>query len=233
VFLVTNKHVLNDDPKLRETAKDITLHLNIKDVNNVISSREAEFPTQIGKSKSYREHPSRDVDVIAFDITPPLKEYPVIQYQSVSYNTLATKTLLEERDINIGDEVLIIGYPIGLKHKTTNFPLVRSGMISTQIGEELEDEKREKDGTIRKRTLRGFLMDGAIIPGSSGSPVVQKPLAMRYIKDKIVTEMSATMVLGIVSESRYAWTTDFQSFAGLGLAFDAETIAETIDLFYA
>jgi hypothetical protein len=84
---------------------------------------------------------------------------------------------------------------------------------------------------MRKRILRGFLVDGAIIPGSSGSPVVQKPVALRSIKDRIAIEMSATMVLGIISESRYAWTTDFQSFAGLGLAFDAETIAETTDLF--
>jgi hypothetical protein len=84
------------------------------------------------------------VDVIAFDITPLLIENTNIEYQSVSYDMLATKKLLEERDIKIGDEVLVIGYPTGLKHKTTNFPLVRSGMISTRIGEELEDEKRKK-----------------------------------------------------------------------------------------
>jgi trypsin-like peptidase len=147
VFLVTNKHVLNDDPKLRETAKYVTLHLNVKDVNNVISSREAEFPIQRGNRKSYREHPTRDVDVIVFDITPLLAEFPSIVYQPVQYDMLATKRLLEERDIKIGDEVLVIGYPTALKHKTTNFPLVRSGMISTRIGEEIEDEKKEKDGS--------------------------------------------------------------------------------------
>ena len=145
VFLVTNKHILNDDPKLRETATGVTLHLNVKDVNNIISSREVEFPTRTrSNGNSYREHPSRDVDVIAFDITPLLIENTNIEYQSVSYDMLATKKLLEERDIKIGDEVLVIGYPTGLKHKTTNFPLVRSGMISTRIGEELEDEKRKK-----------------------------------------------------------------------------------------
>jgi S1-C subfamily serine protease len=232
VFLITNKHVLNPDPELRETAEHVILHLNVKDVNNTISSKEAEFPTQIGNSKLYREHPSRDVDVIAFDITQLLLQHPIIQSQSVPYDMLATKKLLEEKDFKIGDEILVIGYPIGLKHRTTNFPLVRSGMISTRIGEELEDEKKEKDGTKRKRTLRGFLIDGAIIPGSSGSPVVQKPLTTRYVRDRIQMETSPVMVLGIIAESQYAWTADFQSFAGLGLAFDAETIAETIKLFY-
>jgi hypothetical protein len=87
-------------------------------------------------------------------------------------------------------------------------------MISTMIGAELEDEKRKK-GSTRKRTLRGFLVDGAIIPGSSGSPVVQKPLTMPYVGDRIQMQTFPRMVSGIIAESRYAWTTDFQSFAGL------------------
>jgi hypothetical protein len=151
VFLISNKHVLNDESKLRETSKSVTLHLNLKDANNIISSREAEFPTQIGNNlKSYREHSLQVVDVIAFDITTLLAQYPIIKSQSVPYEMLATKQLLEENDFKIGDEILVIGYPIGLKHRTTNFPLVRSGMISTMIGEELDDEKNEKTAAQEK-----------------------------------------------------------------------------------
>lgn len=109
----------------------------------------------------------------------------MIESQSVPYAMLATKQLLAEKDIKIGDEILVIGYPSGLKHRTTNFPLVRSGIIATRIGEELEDYKKEEDGTFRKRTFRGFLIDGAVIPGSSGSPVVPKLLTMRYVRDSI------------------------------------------------
>lgn len=101
VFLVTNKHVLNSEPKLRDQATVIILHLNIKNADNTISSKDAEFPTIIGNSKSYREHPSQDVDVIAFDITHLLVEYPTIESQSVPYNMLATKDLLAEKDIKI------------------------------------------------------------------------------------------------------------------------------------
>ncbi|MDQ3884625.1 MAG: serine protease [Thermoproteota archaeon] len=205
VFLITNKHVLHDEPQLRESVNYVTLHLNVKEVKNTISSKEAEFPTNIGNdTKSYREHPSQDVDVIAFDITQLLVEHPLIESQSVPYGMLATKQLLEENDIKIGDEILVIGYPLRLKHRTTNFPLVRTGIISTRIGEELEDEKTEKDGTTRKRTLRGFLIDGAIIPGSSGSPVVPKPLTMRNVRDRIQMQTFPVIVLGIIAESRYA-----------------------------
>ena len=73
------------------------------------------------------------------------------------------------------------------------------------------------------------MIDGAIIIGSSGTPVVQKPGMTRYVKGNMAIESFPVMVLGVIAEPRYAWTADFQSFAGLGLAFDAETI----DLFYA
>lgn len=99
-------------------------------------------------------------------------------------------------------------------------------MISTRIGEDLKDEKKEKDGTMRKRTLCGFLIDGAIITGSSGSPVVPKPLTMRYVRDRIQIATSPVMVLEIIAESRYAPLStpsyDYLSFAGLELAFDAD-----------
>jgi hypothetical protein len=87
-------------------------------------------------------------------------------------------------------------------------------------------KKKEKDGTMRKRTLSGFLIDGAIITGSSGSPVVPKPLTMRYVRDRIQIATSPMMVLGIRAESRYAPLStpsyDYLSFAGLELAFDAD-----------
>lgn len=137
-------------------------------------------------------------------------------------------------EVKIGDEILVIGYPGGWRHKNTNFPLVRSGIISTRIGEELEDDFKQPDGSIRKRILRGFLVDGAVIPGSSGSPVVLKPLTTRYVRESIVMQ-SSTLLLGIIAETRYAPivtpSLETLSFAGLGLAFDAETIVETIDLF--
>jgi hypothetical protein len=165
VFLVTNKHVLNPNPKLRNEASEI-----IKHTDNSITSQEAEFPAVIGNNKSYREHASQDVDVLAFDITGLLVEYPMIESEALPIDNLATKAQIQEKDIKIGDEILVIGYPGGWRQKNTNFPLVRSGIISTRIGEELEDDYKQPDGSIRKRVLRGFLIDGAVIPGSSGSP---------------------------------------------------------------
>jgi len=106
---------------------------------------------------------------------------------------------------------------------------VRSGIIATQIGETLIDYVEEK-GTKRQRVVRGFLIDGATIPGSSGSPIVLKPVTGRAVKGNVVLGIAHPMLLGIVSETLYSsvktakW--DIPSFAGLGLVFDADTIKD-------
>lgn len=85
----------------------------------------------------------------------------------------------------IGDQINVIGYPAGIRHRMTNFPIIRSGIISSMIGEELQDEVKSPDGKRRKRILRGFLVDGAIIPGSSGSPVVLPPVSVRNVHGRL------------------------------------------------
>lgn len=143
---------------------------------------------------------------------------------------------LRSFNIKSGDQINIIGYPAGIRHRTTNFPIIRSGIISSRIGEELEDEYKSLNGKRRKRILRGFLVDGAIIPGSSGSPVVLPLVSLRNVHDRFQIQTFPLLLLGIIAESRYAPlitpANDYLSFSGLGLAFDAQTIMETIERFF-
>ena len=96
--------------------------------------------------------------------------------------------------------------------------------------------KIEENGKKRERNIRGFLVDGGTVPGSSGSPVILKPTIGRFVDGNIQLGSSPALLLGIISETYYApiesmgW--NIPSFAGLGLAFDAETIRETIELFF-
>lgn len=231
VFIVTNKHILHEDARKRLAASKILLHLNIKNEEGLIVGRSAEIPLNLDDgTKQWREHPDKDVDVLAIDVTSLLVQYQQIEKKWADYSLFADKAKLSEFDITIGEEIMIIGYPIGLHQGTSNFPLVRAGIIATRIGENFEDEYKEPDGTIRKRILRGFLIDGGIIPGSSGSPVVLKPSIGRFVKGGIAIGSAPPMLLGIVAETRYVPM--HQSFAGLGLAFDAETVRETIELFF-
>lgn len=237
VFLVTNKHVLHERSEGRQNANKVLLYLNIKNKDGSITGQTAEFPLNLKDgSKRWREHPEQDVDVLAFDVTQGIVEYPNIEKRWADYSLFADHGKREELDITVGDEIVVIGYPLGIRQGATNLPILRQGILATSVGETLEDEYRESNGTLRKRILRGFLIDGAIIPGSSGSPVVLKPTTGRFVKGNIVMGFSPPVLLGIIAETRYAPVRtsagDIPSFAGLGLAFDAETIRETIELFF-
>jgi len=134
----------------------------------------------------------------------------------------------------VGEDIVTIGYPLGLRQGDSNFSLVRQGVIATKIGAPLKDKVKTAPGQFRERTLRAFLIDGATVPGSSGSPVILKPVIGRIQGSSIVMG-TALPVLGIVAETKYApvqlGASVIPSFAGLGLAFEVETIRETIELF--
>lgn len=236
IFLVSNKHVLNSDPNFRLQASEMKVHLNYRGLDGNLIGKKALLPLNFHDgSKIWREHPDRDVDVIAFDVTQLLIENPQIEKKWATYSDFADTQKIDEMEITIGEEVMVIGYPSGLKQGRTNFPLVRSGIIATRIGDPFIDEIKEK-GTLRQRVVRGFLVDGATIPGSSGSPVVLKPITGRVVKGVLQLGGVPPLLLGIIADTMYApvktekW--EIPSFAGLGLAFNAETIKETIELFF-
>jgi hypothetical protein len=120
----------------------------------------------------------------------------------------------------------------------TNYPLIRQGMLSTRIDEELHEDTTALSGVgVSTRTVRGFLIDGATIPGSSGSPVILKPVVSAHGTERIETiEWVAPLLLGIISETGYlprrTPTGHVSSFTGLALAFNADTIRETVELFF-
>jgi len=235
LFLVSNKHVIGKDREERIAGKSIRIRLNVKENESVIG-KEIKMPLEVKGDKTWREHQDEDIDVLALNVTPILITFPQIEKKWVEYSMFATIDLLQRMDVTMGEDVMVIGYPTGIRHRTTNFPLLRSGIIATRIGEQLEDNVKDPKEGWRKRILRGFLVDGGTIPGSSGSPVVLKPVIGRKVKNDIILGLSVPILLGIIAESRYAPIRteggDFLSFAGLGLAFDAETIKETIELFF-
>jgi len=63
----------------------------------------------------------------------------------------------------VGDDVLIIGYPKGFYDKKNVFPIVKSGIIATRWGL----------GFMGRPV---FLIDAKLFPGSSGSIVITKPI---------------------------------------------------------
>ena len=62
-------------------------------------------------------------------------------------------------NIDVAEEVLMIGYPNGLWDSVNNMPIVRRGIMATNV-------------SLNHNGKREFVIDAACFPGSSGSPVV-------------------------------------------------------------
>lgn len=237
VFLITNKHVVCRDSASRGSTQFIRCHFNTKEADGNTGTVSGEIPlTNSDGSKRFREHPNYDVDVLAVDVTDVINLNPKIEKRWATYEHFALEQRRIELDITIGEDIVTIGYPLGLRQGDTNFPLIRQGVISTKIGATLKDTVQDGRGNSRIRTLRAFLIDGATVPGSSGSPVILKPVIGRIQGDSILMGAAPALLLGIVAETKYApvqiGTGVIPGFAGLGLAFEVETIKETIELFF-
>ncbi len=238
IFLCTNKHVLNKKEALRSKATSIIFHLNIKDVDGKITGKKYTVNLIDAKGKKiWKEHQDKNVDVLVFDLTPLFIMFPEIANKTGMYKLFADDKVLSGEEITIGDDIMIIGYPLGFKQGETNFPIVRQGIIASQIGQRFVTEVADKNNKIVKKAYRGFLIDGGVIPGSSGSPVILKPVSGRKVGSTIKMAMAKPYLLGIISETRFAPIKTnkgtIPSYAGLGIAYDASTVKETIELFFS
>jgi len=235
--LVTNKHVVCKDAAKRSSTAHVKCHFNTKEPDGTPGTVAGDIPlVNPDGSHRFREHPDPDTDVFALDVTDVMNLNPKIEKRWVGYDLFGDEKKRTELDITVGEDVVTIGYPLGLRQGDSNFPLVRQGLIATRIGSPVKDKVGIPGGGFRDRKLRAFLIDGGTVPGSSGSPVILKPATGRFQGNSIIMGSSPPVLLGIVAETKYApvqmGASVIPSFAGLGLAFEVETIRETIELFF-
>jgi hypothetical protein len=222
---------------VRPSVPYVVCHFNTKDSNGTSGTLHGQVPlASPDGSKRFREHPDPDTDVYAIDVTDVMNLNPTIEKRWATYDLFADEAKRAELDITVGEDIVTIGYPRGLRQGASNFPLIRQGLIATKIGSSLMDRVVGTGGALRERTLRAFLIDGATVPGSSGSPVILKPVIGRIQGNAIMMGTVPPVLLGIVAETKHApvqvGAGVIPSFAGLGLAFQVETIRETIELFF-
>lgn len=187
IFLCTNKHVLNQDKALRNAATKITCYINVKDTTGkVVGQSHVLSLTFPDGTKRWKEHPDDGVDVLVLDVTDLIVGLPEMERKWADYSLFVDPKILSNQDITVGEEVLVVGYPLGFKQGQTNFPIVRQGIIASQIGEKFIQEDVNQYGKKKTTVYRGFLIDGGFIPGSSGSPVILKPVTGRFVGNNIM-----------------------------------------------
>lgn len=147
--IITNKHVVNYNPN-----ETVTFHLHLKNDDNSSSEN-----YQVTYTTNWFFHSSKD---LCFCFVNPLFEQvkqntgKEVFFVSTDQNVLATEDKLQE--LSALEELVMIGYPIGLWDAQNNFPIFRKGFTASHPATDFNE--------------KGIgLVDMACFPGSSGSPI--------------------------------------------------------------
>lgn len=151
-FLVTNRHVVID-----ERRGHYPDHLVIRVHSSRTEfdlTRDIEVPLyDVTRSPLWMEHPAGGFDLAALEIGGLLRDSDMIEYWN------AGRFLPNDVRVDLGAEMLVVGYPMEFYDTIHYLPIVRSGTLATTYG-----------SLFRGQPV--FLIDGNLHPGTSGSPVV-------------------------------------------------------------
>ena len=116
-------------------------------------------------SKKTRFHPIKEVDVALVDIWEQFNaKFQAGQNMAAPYFLHAESQVgYNNIMVEVGDDVLVAGYPRGFYDHVNLFPIVKAGIIASRWGTHFQGKPY-------------FLIDAKLFPGSSGSVVVSKPI---------------------------------------------------------
>ena len=157
--IVTNKHVLHNMDFL-------TFSFTKSSTKNEPVPGEFTKVAVPGLRSKWIGHPDVSVDLAVilmdkiemYSIGPEISQNrsPQLFVSSLDKSLIRPRSQLSS--LKLIEEIIMVGYPIGLWDQKNNFPLVRRGITATHPGVDF-------DGAHE------FLIDCAVYPGSSGSPV--------------------------------------------------------------
>ncbi len=155
MFLVTNKHVLEDVDELRVQFIRAT-----PNGTQPLLGQPATVTIERFNVGLWKGHPDPAVDVAAIPIGRWLEGLEAIGHQpflrSVGPEIAADARTWQNFDAI--EEVTFFGYPSGIFDTANLLPVARRGVTATPI-------------TLDYRGEPAFLIDASVFPGSSGSPV--------------------------------------------------------------
>ncbi|MDO8545645.1 MAG: serine protease [Opitutaceae bacterium] len=178
--LVTNKHVVQGAVQglFRLTTQDAkgepaigrTIDLDLGDFE-----------------KRWIPHPDAEVDLAVMPVGPLLTEAAqkgfTVFYKAPSAELIARPEDLSQ--LSAMEELLMIGYPIGLWDQKNNLPIFRRGITATHPAFDFNGKSE-------------FAIDCACFPGSSGSPVFLFNTGSYYTKNGDTVIGSRLKLLGIL-----------------------------------
>ena len=134
---------------------------------------------------------------------------------------------MRELQIEAGNEIFLLGFPMGMSGVERKYVIARAGIIA-RIDEEILKE------------AQGFLIDSSVFPGNSGGPVIVKPTGESPKGGKAVDK---AYLIGVVEsyipyqDVAYSLATNpptarvaFMENSGLAYVVPVDFVKETADV---
>ena len=201
VFVVTNRHVVDHDRQIW-----VRFHAPA-------GARPKVLPIPRGpRPLPWLVHPDPDVDLAvlpldAMQLPPDLvpNRFLTLKSHTVTVGDLRSSEFSE------GNEVFVLGFPLGIVGADQNYVIVRHGVVAR-----IQDWY---DGRSKN-----FLIDSSIFPGNSGGPVILKPVmwsasgARRFTRPKVLGLVSAYLPYQDVARSEQTGRVRLVSEENSGIA---------------
>jgi trypsin-like peptidase len=148
LFLATNRHVIAG-------RDDLLIRVNTKGG----AARRVRLPL---RAAGWAPHPQDGVDVAVVLLNARVLIEAGTELSYFRPTDTALVSAMTALDIGPGEELFVLGFPLGMSGVERNYVIARSGMIA------------RFDREILTAT-RTFLIDASVFPGNSGGPVIVKP----------------------------------------------------------
>lgn len=180
-YLITNRHMLFERNNGDEIMADKVIFSLKKIIGKWQELRwkniELDRDELLSRTKIFEDF---SIDIVAIKVgdllLKAIKDYDentnYIAFQGITKSHFP-KMNNDYYDVEVGDTVLIIGYPHGYFDTVNLYPIVKSGIIATSLYHKYEGSPC-------------FLIDAKLFPGSSGSLVISQPrIPIKIYKDGI------------------------------------------------
>lgn len=156
LFLVTNQHVVRDDKKnvFPDTLR-LRLHLDSNDITKNEDFDVTLYAGTIHLWKTHPKFPDADIAVLKIDKTQIQGKFFIRAWAAEDF-------LPPQYALDPGEDIFVMGYPLGVYDNVNNLPIFRNAMVASAYGVPFQGSPL-------------FLTDANLHPGTSGSPVITKP----------------------------------------------------------
>jgi hypothetical protein len=151
LLMVTNRHVIAGKD-------DLIIRVN----RHGGSAQHLRLPLTGAEGRTWAAHPDERVDIVVVLTNARVLSEEGLEFNYFRQPDIAFSSTMKELSVGPGQELFILGFPMGLTGVDRNYVIARAGMVAR-----FDDELLASSRT--------FLIDATMFPGNSGGPVIIKP----------------------------------------------------------